>query len=182
MVFVGVLKVKDENSRIRIRIYWSEAQIRGSGPVPKFHGSTTLFVGTVFVLTYYLLVLYACTFLVKIQPFVTLIKVWPESGPDPDLHCFGSLDMDPDSDPHWEKTRIRIRIGTNTDPQQCFERLSQDGGRTETAVNFRGSTHNDDLSNDKSFSYISMNTTLKVPKCEIFHLFDFYDFYGIKSL
>jgi hypothetical protein len=23
---------------------------------------------------------------------------------------------------------------------------------------------------------------LKVPKCEIFHLFDFYDFYGIKSL
>jgi hypothetical protein len=23
---------------------------------------------------------------------------------------------------------------------------------------------------------------LKVPKCEIFHLFDFNDFYGIKSL
>ncbi len=25
-------------------------------------------------------------------------------------------------------------------------------------------------------------TLLKVPKCEIFHLFDFNDFYGIKSL
>ncbi len=26
------------------------------------------------------------------------------------------------------------------------------------------------------------NSALKVPKCEIFHLFDFNDFYGIKSL
>jgi hypothetical protein len=25
-------------------------------------------------------------------------------------------------------------------------------------------------------------TSLKVPKCEIFHLFDFNDFYGIKSV
>jgi hypothetical protein len=39
-VIVGVLKVKDENSRIRI--YWSEAQISGSGSVPKCHESTTL--------------------------------------------------------------------------------------------------------------------------------------------
>jgi hypothetical protein len=35
------LKVKNENSRIRI--YWSEAWIRGSGSIPKYHGSTTLF-------------------------------------------------------------------------------------------------------------------------------------------
>jgi hypothetical protein len=40
IVFVGVLKVNDENSRIRI--HWSEARIRGSGSVPKCHGSTTL--------------------------------------------------------------------------------------------------------------------------------------------
>jgi hypothetical protein len=46
--FVGVLKVKDENSRIwsriRRRIHWSEARVRGSGSgsVPKCHGSTTL--------------------------------------------------------------------------------------------------------------------------------------------
>jgi hypothetical protein len=26
------------------------------------------------------------------------------------------------------------------------------------------------------------HTTLKVPKCEIFHLFDFNEFYGVKSL
>jgi hypothetical protein len=42
--FVGVLKVNDENSRIRIRIHWSKAWIRGSGSgsTPKFHGSATL--------------------------------------------------------------------------------------------------------------------------------------------
>jgi hypothetical protein len=37
--FVDVLKVTDENSRILI--YWSEVWIRGSGSVPKFHGSAT---------------------------------------------------------------------------------------------------------------------------------------------
>jgi hypothetical protein len=43
-IFVGILKVKDENRRVRIRIYihWSEAQICVSGSVPKCHGSTTL--------------------------------------------------------------------------------------------------------------------------------------------
>ncbi len=40
--FVGILRVKDENSRIWIRIHWSEVRIRGSGSVPKCHGSTTL--------------------------------------------------------------------------------------------------------------------------------------------
>ncbi len=40
--FVGVLKVKDVNSRIRRRIHWSEARIRGSGSAPKCHGFTTL--------------------------------------------------------------------------------------------------------------------------------------------
>jgi hypothetical protein len=41
---VDGLKVNDENSRIqsRIRIHWSEARIRGSGSVPKCHGSATL--------------------------------------------------------------------------------------------------------------------------------------------
>jgi hypothetical protein len=34
---VGILKVKDENSRIRI--HWSEARTRGSRSVPKCHGS-----------------------------------------------------------------------------------------------------------------------------------------------
>ncbi len=34
------MKVKDENSRIRI--HWPEARIRGSGSVPKCHGSITL--------------------------------------------------------------------------------------------------------------------------------------------
>jgi hypothetical protein len=42
LFFVGVLKVNDENSRIRIRIYYSEAWIRGSGSTPKCHGSGTL--------------------------------------------------------------------------------------------------------------------------------------------
>ncbi len=36
----GILKVNDENSRIRI--HQSEAWIRGSGSTPKFHGSGTL--------------------------------------------------------------------------------------------------------------------------------------------
>jgi hypothetical protein len=44
--FVGILKVNEENSiiRIRIRIHWSEAWIRGSrsGSTPKYHGSATL--------------------------------------------------------------------------------------------------------------------------------------------
>ncbi len=40
--FVDVLKVTDEISRIRIRIYLSEVWIRGSESVPKFHGSATL--------------------------------------------------------------------------------------------------------------------------------------------
>jgi hypothetical protein len=44
IVFVGVLKVNDENSRIRFRIHKSEAWIRGSrsGSTPKCHGSATL--------------------------------------------------------------------------------------------------------------------------------------------
>jgi hypothetical protein len=44
--FVDVLKVTDENSRvrIRIRIHQSEVWIRGSGSgsIPKFNGSATL--------------------------------------------------------------------------------------------------------------------------------------------
>ncbi len=40
--FFGVLKVNDKDSRIRIRIHWSEAWIRGSGSTPKCHGSATL--------------------------------------------------------------------------------------------------------------------------------------------
>jgi hypothetical protein len=40
--FVGVLKFKDENSRIRIRIHWSEVRIRGSRSVTKCHGPTIL--------------------------------------------------------------------------------------------------------------------------------------------
>ncbi len=31
-------------------------------------------------------------------------------------------------------------------------------------------------------SLLSIDFLLKVPKCEIFHLFDFNDFYGIKSV
>jgi hypothetical protein len=38
--FAGILKVNDENSRIRIHL--SEAWIRGSGSTPKCHGSGTL--------------------------------------------------------------------------------------------------------------------------------------------
>jgi hypothetical protein len=38
LVFVGVLKVNDENSRIQL----SEAWIRGSGSTPKWHGSAKL--------------------------------------------------------------------------------------------------------------------------------------------
>jgi hypothetical protein len=41
-VFVGVLKLKDDRSRIQNRIHWSEARIRRSGFVPKCHGSTTV--------------------------------------------------------------------------------------------------------------------------------------------
>ncbi len=42
--FVGILKVNDENRRIRIRIRirQSKAWIRGSGSTPKCHGSATL--------------------------------------------------------------------------------------------------------------------------------------------
>ncbi len=42
--FVGVLKVNDENSRIRIRIPQLETWIPESGSTPKYHGSGTLFV------------------------------------------------------------------------------------------------------------------------------------------
>ncbi len=44
LLFVGVLKVNDENSRIRIRIHYSEAWIRGSGSgsTQKCHGPGTL--------------------------------------------------------------------------------------------------------------------------------------------
>ncbi len=35
---------------------------------------------------------------------------------------------------------------------------------------------------DFSQIFLSGEVKLKVPKCEIFHLFDFNDFYGIKSL
>jgi hypothetical protein len=40
LFLVGILKVDDENSRIRRWIHSSEARIRGS--VPKCHGSATL--------------------------------------------------------------------------------------------------------------------------------------------
>jgi hypothetical protein len=45
LVFAGILKVNDENSRIRIQ--YSEAWIRGSGSgsTPKCHGSATLAQG-----------------------------------------------------------------------------------------------------------------------------------------
>jgi hypothetical protein len=35
---------------------------------------------------------------------------------------------------------------------------------------------------DRNLSKMERASHLKVPKCEIFHLFDFNDFYGIKSL
>jgi hypothetical protein len=40
------------------------------------------------------------------------------------------------------------------------------------------------INNDNSFDQFALFTVmvLKVPKCEIFHLFDFNDFYGVKSL
>jgi hypothetical protein len=37
--FGGILKVKDKNSKIRSRIHWSEARIRGSGFVPRIHNT-----------------------------------------------------------------------------------------------------------------------------------------------
>jgi hypothetical protein len=37
-----------------------------------------------------------------------------------DLHWFGSLDPDPDLDPHWGKSWIRNRIETNADPKHRF--------------------------------------------------------------
>ncbi len=42
--FVDVLKVTDENSRIRIRIHETDVWIRGSGSTPQFAGSATLVV------------------------------------------------------------------------------------------------------------------------------------------
>ncbi len=44
LVFVGILKVNDENRmiRIRIRIHQSEEWIRGSGSTLKCNGSGTL--------------------------------------------------------------------------------------------------------------------------------------------
>jgi hypothetical protein len=41
-LFVGILKVNEENSRSRIRTHLSEAWIGGSGSTPKCHGSATL--------------------------------------------------------------------------------------------------------------------------------------------
>jgi hypothetical protein len=38
LFFVGIFKVNDENSRIRIRIHYSETWIRGSGSTPKCFG------------------------------------------------------------------------------------------------------------------------------------------------
>ncbi len=46
--FLSYLKVKDENSRARNRIHWSEARIRGSGS-KKCHGSTTMLKGKSFL-------------------------------------------------------------------------------------------------------------------------------------
>jgi hypothetical protein len=43
MFFVGILSASDEKRRNRIRIRKSVEKIRGSGSVPKCHGSTTLF-------------------------------------------------------------------------------------------------------------------------------------------
>ncbi len=46
LIFVAVLKGTEENcrirSRIRIRVRYSEVRIRGSGSVPKCHGTATL--------------------------------------------------------------------------------------------------------------------------------------------
>jgi hypothetical protein len=42
LFFVGILKVTDEKSRIRIPIRMSVERIRGSGSIPKCHGSTTM--------------------------------------------------------------------------------------------------------------------------------------------
>ncbi len=44
LIFVDVLKVTDENSRIRIRIRIHQSEVcgSGSGPIQKFHGSATL--------------------------------------------------------------------------------------------------------------------------------------------
>jgi hypothetical protein len=55
-IFVDVLKVTYENSRIRIRIliriHKSEVWIPGSGSIQKFHGSTTLIIETFIFRTY----------------------------------------------------------------------------------------------------------------------------------
>jgi hypothetical protein len=40
IIVIGILKVNDEN--IRIRIHFLKARIPGSGSVPKYHGSATL--------------------------------------------------------------------------------------------------------------------------------------------
>ncbi len=50
--FVDILKVTEENSRIRIRtrIHYSEVWIRGSGSVQKFHVSATLVLTRLYIL------------------------------------------------------------------------------------------------------------------------------------
>ncbi len=65
-----------------------------------------------------------------------------------------------------------------------FKGLSHDGGQADFSKNRRASSFNKDLSNEPNFGRIHLagQVPLKVPKCEIFHLFDFHDFYGIKSL
>ena len=56
LFFYGILEVNEENSRIRIRIHWSEAWIRGSssGSTPKCFGSATLIVIIIIIIIYYL--------------------------------------------------------------------------------------------------------------------------------
>ncbi len=57
--FVGVLAVKDENSRTwgRIRIPWSEARIRGSSSIPKCHRSTKQYKTIEIAVFYYFCVM-----------------------------------------------------------------------------------------------------------------------------
>jgi hypothetical protein len=46
----------------------------------------------------------------------------------------------------------------------------------------RGASNNRDVSKSRVASSFASEEALTVPKCEIFHLFDFNDFYGVKSL
>ncbi len=73
--FVDVLKVTDENSRIRIRIsiriYYSEVWIRGSGFAPKFHGSATLMISLSYLA-------HSCDFFKMSSPYGEMfyLRVW----------------------------------------------------------------------------------------------------------